>query len=66
MMSDTRVSSIVQGRTFSTSAITGRPLTMETPQSPLTALPRNSAYCVTIGLLRPSRSCMASIASRLA
>ena len=64
--SDTTVSSMVAGSTFMISWITGRPVTIETPQSPESTPPRKLAYCAHRGRSSPSRARSASTAAALA
>ena len=47
------VSSRVAGNRVSSSVVTGRPVTMESPRSPLRASLRKSPYWTKIGLSRP-------------
>ena len=53
---DSTMSSRVTGRRMSTSWRTGRPVRIETPQSPCTSLPSQIPYWTTIGLFSPYSS----------
>jgi hypothetical protein len=57
---------MVCGITAATSAVMGRPVTIELPKSPRTARPMKLAYCANSGWSVPSFACSAATASGVA